>query len=80
MRRICSKSGVPKPVTYEWNPKSIDVGTKRKRTNRIPPGNGSESIGVAARVVARRDIVEAREPEAAVVQPEIEEAERRAAG
>jgi hypothetical protein len=64
-------------VTYVWNSKSIKVEMKRKMfwgTNGIPSGNGRESIGVAARVRDRYNVVETRA--ALAVQPGIEEAER----
>lgn len=47
-------------------------------TNRIPSGNGSESVGVATWGRARRDVVEALW--ATLVQPWIEEAELGLAG
>ena len=47
-------------------------------TNRIPSGDGSESIGAAARVRARRDVVDAKA--AVAVQHDIEEAEPGPAG
>jgi len=45
-----------------------------RRTNRIPSSNGGESLGVAAWVIARFDVVEDRE--AIAVQPGVEEAKR----
>jgi hypothetical protein len=72
------KSSVPKPVTYVWNPRSIKVERCFGGTNGIPSVNGRESNGVAARVRARCDVVEALA--GLPIQPDIEEAERGSVG
>ena len=69
-----SKSGVPKPVTYGWNTKSIKVEMKRKGTNGIPSLDGAESFGFAPRIRARRNVNEAFM--GITIKPGVEEAER----
>ncbi len=70
------KSGVPRPVTYatQSQPNVEKKQSKSRRTNRIPSSDGVESIGAAARVIARCDVVEATP--CVAVQPGIEEAKR----
>src|SRR6266702_594622 len=70
------KSGVPRPVTYDaqTQPTSNMKRFQSSGTNGIPPGDGRESLSLAALVRARCDVSEAREQVA--VQPGIEETKR----
>jgi hypothetical protein len=78
MCTIFKKCGVPRPVTYATQSQpttKINESKSRGRTNRIPSGDGGESIGAAAaQARARCDVGEALESLA--VQPGIEEAKR----
>ena len=70
------KSSVPRPVTYGTQSQpTLKVKSKfRERTNRIPSISGGETLGTAARVRTRCDVIDALE--CVAVQPEIEEPKR----
>ena len=75
----CSKSSVPRPVTYTGRGSENGERSTHKigETHRVPSFGGGKSLGLAARVCPSYDVIEALQ--AVVIQPWIEEAEGRPA-